>query len=231
MPSISVPALGEISSNATRIVQKAASVLEEEVAAGIQAARDVESRFVDIEDARDRNPAEVISRIRKDAHELIDILVDLVGMAGGRAGDVVGMVTAIGITDERDDARLSRNGGAGRTRSRSAAGGPAVSVLAVPAPITPGSPSEVIMTVENDGATSTGRFRFLCSDLIDADGHRIPPDAVRFKPATLSLTPGSTTQMTVTVTPPEGTPPGSYSGMLQATKLTRLKAILSFDVD
>jgi hypothetical protein len=87
------------------------------------------------------------------------------------------------------------------------------------------------MTVENDGATSTGRFRFLCSDLIDADGHRIPPDAVRFKPATLSLTPGSTTQMTVTVTPPEGTPPGSYSGMLQATKLTRLKAILSFDVD
>ena len=87
------------------------------------------------------------------------------------------------------------------------------------------------MAVDNDGATPTGRFRFLCSDLIDADGHRIPPDAVRFKPATLSLAPGSTTRMKVTVTPPPGTLPGSYSGVLRATKLTQLKAVLSFDVD
>jgi hypothetical protein len=232
MPSISVPALGDISSSATRIIQQAANVLEEEVAAGIQAARDVESRFVDVEQARTYDSAEVISRIRKDAHELIDILVDLVGVAGGRTGDVVDMVTSMGKADEQRDGQASgRNRAASRARARPSGDGPSVSMLAVPTSITPGSSAEVIMAVDNDGATPTGRFRFLCSDLIDADGHRIPPDAVRFKPATLSLAPGSTTRMKVTVTPPPGTPPGSYSGVLRATKLKQLKAVLSFEVD
>lgn len=230
MPSISVPAIGEISSSAARIIQQATNVLEEEVAAGIQAARDVESRFIDVEKERTHDPVEIISRIRKDAHELIDILVDLAGVAGNRAGDVMGLVTSMGTKDDHDDARWSGDGGSGRRARARSSGGPSVSVLNVPTSITPGSPAEVIMTVDNDGATPTGRFRFLCSDLIDADGHRIPPDAVRFKPATLSLAPQSRIRMTVTVTPPQGTPPGSYSGMLQATKLKQLKAVLSFDV-
>ena len=230
MPSVSVPAMGEISSSATRIIQQAADILEEEVAAGIQAARGMESRFIDIEETRAHDPTEVISRIRNDAHELIDILVDLVDVAGSRAGDVVGLVTSMG-GKEQDDTRLSGPGESSRrTWPRSAGRGPSVSVLTVPTPIAPGSPAEVIMTVDNDGLSPTGPFEFVCSDLIDAGGHRIPPDAVQFNPATLSLGPESRTRMTVTVTPPLGTPPGSYSGMLQATVLEQLKAILSFDV-
>jgi len=231
MPSVSVPPIGEISSSATRIIQQAADILEEEVAAGIQAARGMESRFIDIEETRAHDPTEVISRIRKDAHELIDILVDLVDVAGSRAGDMVGMVTSMAGKEEQGDTRLSAPAGTSRrTWPRSAGRGPSVSVLAVPTPIAPGSSAEVIMTVDNDGLSPTGPFGFVCSDLVDAGGHRIPPDAVQFNPATLSLGPESRTRMTVTVTPPVGTPPGSYSGMMQATVLEQLKAILSFDV-
>ena len=228
MPSVSVPAIGEISSSATRIIQQAANVLEEEVAAGIQAARDMESRFIDVEEKRAHDSAEVISRLRKDAHEVIDILIDLLDVAGSRAGDVVGLVTSMGGREEQPG--RGQGGRAAGARSNDAF--LSVTELNVPTPIVPGSPAEVIMTVDNDGATPTGQFQFLCSDLIDADGHHIRPNAVLFAPATLSLEPRSRTQMTVTVTPPLGTPPGSYSGLLQATgtKMKRLKAVLSFDV-
>jgi hypothetical protein len=235
MPSVSVPAIGEISSSATRIIQQAASILEEEVAAGIQAARGIESRFIDIDESRSHDPTEIISRIRKDAHELIDILVDLADAAGSRAGDVVGLVTSIG--GAKDDQNSARTSGAGKTdkasrrsSTRVATGDPSVSVLAIPTPIKPGSPADVIMLVDNDGPTSTGPFNFVCSDLIDAEGHRILPDAVQFDPVTLSLGPDSRTRVRVTVTPPSDTPLGSYSGMLQATKLRQLKAVISFDV-
>lgn len=232
IPSVSVPAIGEISSSATRIIQQAASILEEEVAAGIQAARGIESRFIDIEESRTHNPTEIISRIRKDAHELIDILVDLADAASSRAGDVVGLVTLMG--GGKDDQSNNRASGADKASRRSstrvAAGDPSVSVLAIPTTIAPGSPADVIMLVDNDGPTATGSFRFVCSDLIDAEGHRILPDAVKFNPATLSLGPDSRTRVRVTVTPPPDTPPGSYSGMLQATTLKQLKAVISFDV-
>jgi len=231
MPSVSVPAIGDISSSATRIIAQAANILEEEIAAGIQAARSIESRFIDTEESRTHNPTEIISRIRKDAHELIDILVDLADAAGSRAGDVVGLVTSIGAKDEHSSTRHSKAGeGSREPEARVAGADPSVSVLAVPMPIAPGTPADVVMLVDNDGPTPTGPFRFVCSDLIDAQGHRIRPSAVKFNPATLSLEPNSRTRMRVTVTPPPDTPPGSYSGMLQATGLKQLKAVIAFDV-
>jgi len=224
VPSISVPALGDISTAAARIVNQAATILEEEVAAGILAARDVESRFIDVEEERAANAAELITRIRTDAHELIDILVDIVGVAGDRANSVVGRVISLRSADGEGE-----GGDAARRRGRAKAS-EAVSELAIPQPIAPGSSAQVAMVVENDGPTPTGRFRFHCSDLIGPEGARIGHEAVKFRPAMLALDPTSTVRMAVTVTVPEGTRSGSYSGVLQATKLTRLKAILSFEV-
>jgi hypothetical protein len=62
----------------SRVVQQAASILEEEIAAGIVAARQIEGRFVSIEQLRGGKPEEVMQRLRRDAHDVLDILVDLV---------------------------------------------------------------------------------------------------------------------------------------------------------
>lgn len=56
------------------IVQKAASVLEEEVAAGIVAAKEVEKNLREGGDFRSDQFDEIVQRLRKDAHDVVTIL-------------------------------------------------------------------------------------------------------------------------------------------------------------
>src|SRR4051812_43705638 len=63
------------------IVKKAASVLEEEVAKGILAAKEVQKRFTGTDGLSSENKNELVERFRKDAHDMADSLADLMTMA------------------------------------------------------------------------------------------------------------------------------------------------------
>ena len=63
----------------SNVVQRAASILEEEIAAGIVAAKQVEKRFIKVSELRSGKPDEVTQRFRRDSHEPIDILLDKFG--------------------------------------------------------------------------------------------------------------------------------------------------------
>src|SRR5580693_9551287 len=58
--------LKELAETATGVVARAASILEEEIAAGVVAAKNVESRFVDVKASRSGKPEEVLPRFRRD---------------------------------------------------------------------------------------------------------------------------------------------------------------------
>ncbi|HET9397601.1 MAG TPA: hypothetical protein VFO45_02165 [Sphingomicrobium sp.] len=82
------PDPAELANQATIFIRKAASVLEKEVAAGIVAAQSLEKRLVDVDGIRSRSPDELMQRFRRDAHDLVDVVIDLVAL-GVRSAETI----------------------------------------------------------------------------------------------------------------------------------------------
>ena len=61
--------------NAQRVLSSAVNVLETEIAAGILAAKKIEKKVIDVDDVRS-NPENLLNRIRKDTHEVVDLFLD-----------------------------------------------------------------------------------------------------------------------------------------------------------
>ncbi len=208
--------LGGFAETTSRIVRQAASILEEEIAAGVVAAKQVEQRFIDVDTLRTGDPGEVIQRFRRDTHEVVDIILDLAHAASRSVGDVAGRAV-----------RLRPAGMAPRSRTaETLMGGASTPTLTLPEPLEPGGSSEVVMNVENDSDAPTAAFEFHTTDLVDQEGNRIPADRVTFSSDALTVGPHETGKVSIRVTVPEGTPAGIYSGLLQASRLENLRAIL-----
>src|SRR5690554_4229546 len=65
----------EMLSSAQKVINSAVNVLEEEIAAGILAAKKIEKRVLDVDDIRS-NPDDLMNRIRRDTHEAVDLFLD-----------------------------------------------------------------------------------------------------------------------------------------------------------
>ncbi len=210
-----------------RIVQKAVSVLEEELAAGINTTRKLENKMVDVDKLRSADPQEVIQRFRRDAHDVVDILLDLVNVATNSLDQLTQRVIRIGISEVRSGgAASSPTAGSGGS---SAGGG--IPSLAVSTPVKPGGAVEIPMTLENESSKPTDVFYLLSSDLVNPNGDRISAGQVSFVPEKMIIEPQKSAVITVTVRVPDSTPPGTYSGLLQATKLEQLRAVLSIQIE
>jgi hypothetical protein len=201
-------------------VEQAASILEEEIAAGIVAAKRVEERFVDVGKVRGKDPKEVMQRFRHDAHEVLDILVDMVNLATNSLGEVTQRV--ITITEGQPTVQ-------GRKSQPSSPGG--VPTLNVEQPVKAGQAVEIPLTLENGGDSPTEEFGFYSSDLLNATGEHISAEQISFQPKAVTIDPHGSTPVTVVISIPEGASPGVYSGLVQATKLELLRAVLTVRVE
>ncbi len=208
--------IGGLASSTSRIVQKAASILEEEIAMGIVAAQEMERKYVDVEALRDSDSEEVVQRLRKDAHEAVDMVMDAVALATRSIGSLVDKVV-----------RLEARPGS----SAPLGAGVAVPTLAIARAVAPGQTGSVSMSLENDGQEATEEFEFHASDLLDGEGRRIQAADLRFEPSKVSIRPGGKEQVTVYVAVPATATPGIYSGLVQATKLNQLRAVLVVTVE
>lgn len=201
------------------IVLKAISVLEEEVvASGLGAAKRIEQRFLNVDELRAKHPDAVVSRFRRDAHEAVDIILDLVTAAavlvGERAGKVVN-VTA------------SRTAPSAAAPTQASSGVP---VIRAPASAAPGTTTEITMALENESDTGTAEFTLHVSELVTATGARIAAASVEFEPATLTVGPRAVGMVTIRVSIPENAPPGSYEGIVRASQMEQLRALLLVQV-
>src|SRR4030095_5970600 len=61
--------------NAQRVLSSAVNILEEEIAAGIVAAKKIEKKIIDVDEVRS-NPEHLMNRFRRDTHEVVDIFLD-----------------------------------------------------------------------------------------------------------------------------------------------------------
>ena len=79
--------------DSTSIVKKAALILEDEVAKGIIAAKEIQKKFTGADGLKDENKNQLIERFRKDVHDIADSLVDILTVA---VSTVEKMVSQIG---------------------------------------------------------------------------------------------------------------------------------------
>jgi hypothetical protein len=205
----SPPIFKTFADTTSQVVKQAASILEEEIAAGIVAARQIENKFIDSEKLRAGKPDEVLQRFRRDAHEVVDIVLDIVGAA------------AINATRMAQRAISIREGGRGASETAS------TPVLTVPQSVKPGETGEVSIVIENDGETPAEPFELRPTDLVNASGDRIPAHAVHFDPKVISVAPHQSQRAVVRVTPPADAPPGTYSGLIQSSRRDQLRAVLT----
>ena len=212
--------LRALPASTSRIVEQAASILEEEIAAGIVAAKRVEERFVDVGKVRGKDPKEVMQRFRHDAHEVLDILVDMVNIATNSLGDLTQRV--ITISEGQSTAQ-------GRKKQTAASGG--VPALNVEQPVKAGQAVEIPLTLENGSDSPTEEFGFYSSDLLNPTGEVISAGNISFQPKAVTIGSHGSAPVTVVISIPEGASPGVYSGLVQATKLELLRAVLTVRVE
>lgn len=194
------------------VVQQAASILEEELAAGIVAARQMADKFMGTRSAQSSNPEDLLPRFRKDAHEVVDMLIDVLTAGTRSVGKIAQRVVRF---------RVGPIAG-----KKSPAAAESVPVLSTPAPVTAGEAARLEMSVENDGAEPTEQFEFHSSDLVSETGHRIAASRVTFHPESVILEPGQRAKVTIAVNVPDSSPAGAYTAVLQATKMGQLRAML-----
>lgn len=209
------------------IVLRAASIIEEEVATGIGAVKRIEQRFLDIDALRAQHPDHVMSRFRRDAHEAVDIILDIVTAAAQTVGEQAGRmvnVSASYLPDRQGSPGTTNNGGS------SSSAGIRLSTVRMPGTIAPGGLGELTMSLENESDAAVAEFTLHSSELVSASGYRIPADHVTFDPAALSVAPRASGMVKVTIRVPLDATPGSYEGLLRATQLDGLRAMLVVQV-
>jgi hypothetical protein len=203
----------------SEVVQKAASILEEEIAAGIVAAKKVEEQFINVKAVREANPGDIIPRFRKDAHEIVDLLVDLVNVAVQSLDKLSQQLITVGGAEASSSPKSKAN----------TAG--AMPKVHPNKPVKAGTTVEIPMTLQNESDSPTEMFEFFSTDLVSGNGNRIAAGNITFSPATLTIAPHETAKVLITVKLPKNCKPGDYSGLIQANKLNQLHAVLALTVE
>lgn len=93
-----------------------------------------------------------------------------------------------------------------------------------------GNAASVFLPLSNDGHTSVSII-LNCTDLISNGGSVIPAATVRFSPRTMNLAPAGAGSVTIDLLVPSQSPPGTYSGLVQAIGLNRPSAVVVVRVE
>ena len=205
---------------APAVVMKAASILEEEIAMGLGAVKRLEQRFVDVDAIRKQGPDAVMSRFRHDAHDAVDIILDVLTAAAQT-------VAAQGVRFMN----VTAGAAVPNADNETAPAGVHLPALRVPGKVSAGGTVQVAMLLENPSDAATAVFTLHASDLVSASGGHISSRQVGFSPPSLSVGPRQTGRVDVSVSVPGNTPVGTYEGLVRASQIENLRAILSVVVD
>jgi hypothetical protein len=92
-----------------------------------------------------------------------------------------------------------------------------------------GTSASVSLRLENL-ETYPVAMTFCSSNLLNNDGAQIPASAISFAPARLNVGAREQGVVTVDIAIPQTSAPGSYSGLVQVTGLSGVKAVITIDV-
>jgi hypothetical protein len=206
----------DMSETTSKVVKKAATVLETEIAAGIKAAKKAEEQFLNVEKTRGEKPDEIMQRFRRDAHEVVDILIDVISVGLKSVGNITNVVSI------RDRSAPSKP-------EQSTSG--SLPVISPQHAVKAGSSVEVPISFENNGDTTTEEFKLYSTDLVGNLGQRISSTHIQFNPPALKIGPHLTEKVSVNISVPRATPQGIYNGLVLASNMDQLRSEIVVKVD
>jgi len=204
-----------VTETTTKVVQQAALILEEEISQGIKVAQQTENRVPQLDKYRSEKPDEVMQRFRRDAHEVVDIFIDVVG------------ATLKAVPNVADPKVLN----IGNVAVKPVSIASVHPVIKAPVPVKAGMSVDVQLSFENINSAKAEEFSIYSTDLISSSGERLPAKAVKFTPAIVKIAPLKSTLITVTVAIPPETKAGTYSGLVLASNVSEFRSEIIIKVE
>ena len=201
-------------SSATNIVIKAAGILEEEIARGIIAAKKIEGKFTDSSKVKNTQMPnnqqldDLFVRFRKDAHDIIDLVVDITSLALQNA--------------ERIGSNLIKTGSSKTSAEKN--GQQQMPLIQVPKDLKPGEKTSFPVVLENDSVKEEKTIVFMFSPFADSKGNQLGASSLLFDPNPLQIPVSSRATVQVTIQIPKTAKKGAYSCFVQGKDTESLKA-------
>lgn len=205
-------------SNAQRVLSSAVNVLEEEIAAGILAAKKIEKKVIDVEEIRD-NPEDLMNRIRRDTHEAVDLFMDAFTALSKQLGFLSDK-----ITKEIDPQK--KEGPVAHEKMRENK----VTLIENDEPIKAGQTTVLHMSLTNDHATEPVKIQLQKSDLTGPVNQKINSRCIQLKPSSFVLKPGEEKEIAIQIKIPIHCKTGHYSTLIKDAGNPYIQSVLSIKV-
>jgi len=203
--------------NAQRVLSSAVTVLEEEIAAGILAAKKIEKKVIDVEDVRS-NPEHLFNRIRKDTHDVVDLFLDALMTLSSQ-------LKIFSDNIERQNGSVNSKETTSEKNQKDA-----ITILENDAPYTQGTTATLYMRLSDDDMKEPVNIRFQKTDLQGASMRKIPARNITIQPAVITLNPGESKEIAIRIKIPVGCKAGHYTGLFTDLQNPLLKAIINIEV-
>ena len=206
----------KVMGNAHKIVSSAINVLEEEIAAGILAAKKLEHQFINVEEVRD-NQDQLMARIRRDTHEAVDIFLDAFAALTQQLNSVI------------DKSKTTSKEPIVKKRAATNTNSSQTIVLENDKILKPGE-SAVFQIILSDDEKNT-KIALIKSDFTSNDNYKISQRNISIKPSTLFLKLKEQAEITIEVKTLNTTVPGFYRAILSDKYNPKIIIILSFQIE
>lgn len=206
----------KVVNKAQRIVSSAVNVLEEEIAAGILAAKKIEKKLIDVDEIRS-NPDDLINRIRRDSHEVLDLYIDTFASLSGKLNTIIESLK----TDPEEKPEPFH----ARARKKTDA-----IILEPDGPLKPGESCTLTLVVYEDTVGAAGKVSLRKSDLVGPDNQLISQRAISIVPRTLVVKGEAEREIRIILKLPKRILPGVYNALLTDIYNPLIRMILSIQV-
>ncbi|MEP6846103.1 MAG: hypothetical protein ABI861_08865 [Panacibacter sp.] len=204
--------------NAQRVLSSAVNVLEEEIAAGILAAKKIEKKVINVDGIRS-DPENLVNRLRRDTHEVVDLFLDALIAVSKQLNILSG-----NIAKETENIKKAGTATAAKRQDD------ILAILQQDEPVKPGSVATLYMHLSDDNATEPVKIQFQKVDLIGSAKQKIVARNIQIKPSPVVIKPGEEKEIAVLIKIPANCRHGHYTALLTDIENPKIKALLSIEV-
>jgi hypothetical protein len=195
---------------AQRVINLAVDVLEEEVAAGILAAKKIEKKIIDVDEARGSDPEDVLNRFRRDAHDVLDIFMDSVSVLYRKADFIKNEFV------NTDEPVNNSNGN--------------IPIIKPDKPSSPGQSIKIPIALINDEKDEK-TIEFQTSELISETGAKITSRNIKIEPSSIQLAKGEKAVAQIHVNIIKTAKKGVYSGLFVDKANPKTKMVVEVEIE
>ncbi len=201
--------------NAQKVISTAVNVLEEEIAAGILAAKNIEKKIIDVDGIRN-DPENLMNRIRRDTHEALDIFLDAFASLSKQLGILTDTV-----------AKKSEN-----AHPESQAQNKPVNshVIEHDETVKAGQKITMHISLQDDAITKPVKLDLQITNFTGPGTQKILSRFVQIIPESVLLKPGEVKEIAIKITVPANCKPGHYYSLLLVSQMPLIKNIITLQV-